>query len=124
LFLRNHDELTLEMCAGEERDYMYYAYPEIRSCGATSASRGGWHRCWTMIVERSSCSTAWCLRFLEVRLFTTGMKSAWETMSIWGIAMASGRPCNGLLTETADFRRPILRSSTFPPFQIPSMAST
>jgi len=26
LFLRNHDELTLEMCAGEERDYMYYAY--------------------------------------------------------------------------------------------------
>jgi len=26
LFLRNHDELTLEMCAGEERDYMYFAY--------------------------------------------------------------------------------------------------
>ena len=26
LFLRNHDELTLEMCTGEERDYMYYAY--------------------------------------------------------------------------------------------------
>jgi maltose alpha-D-glucosyltransferase / alpha-amylase len=26
LFLRNHDELTLEMCSGEERDYMYYAY--------------------------------------------------------------------------------------------------
>src|SRR5262252_8018998 len=33
LFLRNHDELTLEMCAGEERDYMYYAYardPQLR----------------------------------------------------------------------------------------------
>jgi maltose alpha-D-glucosyltransferase/alpha-amylase len=26
LFLRNHDELTLEMCTSEERDYMYYAY--------------------------------------------------------------------------------------------------
>jgi len=26
LFLRNHDELTLEMCMDEERDYMYYAY--------------------------------------------------------------------------------------------------
>ncbi len=26
LFLRNHDELTLEMCSGEERDYMYYSY--------------------------------------------------------------------------------------------------
>ncbi|MDP3767321.1 MAG: maltose alpha-D-glucosyltransferase, partial [Dehalococcoidia bacterium] len=26
LFLRNHDELTLEMVTAEERDYMYYAY--------------------------------------------------------------------------------------------------
>jgi len=26
LFLRNHDELTLEMVTREERDYMYYAY--------------------------------------------------------------------------------------------------
>ena len=26
LFLRNHDELTLEMCSDEERDYMYHEY--------------------------------------------------------------------------------------------------
>jgi maltose alpha-D-glucosyltransferase/alpha-amylase len=26
LFLRNHDELTLEMVTGDERDYMYFAY--------------------------------------------------------------------------------------------------
>jgi len=26
IFLRNHDELTLEMVSDEERDYMYYAY--------------------------------------------------------------------------------------------------
>jgi maltose alpha-D-glucosyltransferase/alpha-amylase len=26
MFLRNHDELTLEMCTDEERDYMYYEY--------------------------------------------------------------------------------------------------
>jgi maltose alpha-D-glucosyltransferase/alpha-amylase len=42
LFLRNHDELTLEMVTDEERDYMYrvYAYdcPRARS---TSASGGG-----------------------------------------------------------------------------------
>src|SRR5204863_5075142 len=33
LFLRNHDELTLEMVTDEERDYMYRAYtsdPEAR----------------------------------------------------------------------------------------------
>jgi len=28
LFLRNHDELTLEMCTDAERDYMYYAYAQ------------------------------------------------------------------------------------------------
>jgi len=28
LFLRNHDELTLEMCTSPERDYMYYAYAQ------------------------------------------------------------------------------------------------
>jgi maltose alpha-D-glucosyltransferase/alpha-amylase len=28
LFLRNHDELTLEMCTGAERDFMYYAYAQ------------------------------------------------------------------------------------------------
>ena len=26
LFLRNHDELTLEMVSDDERDYMYFAY--------------------------------------------------------------------------------------------------
>ena len=28
IFLRNHDELTLEMCTDEERDYMHMAYAE------------------------------------------------------------------------------------------------
>jgi maltose alpha-D-glucosyltransferase/alpha-amylase len=28
VFLRNHDELTLEMVTNEERDYMYYAYAQ------------------------------------------------------------------------------------------------
>ncbi|HEQ71665.1 MAG TPA: maltose alpha-D-glucosyltransferase [Spirochaetia bacterium] len=30
LFLRNHDELTLEMCTDSERDYMYQAYADDR----------------------------------------------------------------------------------------------
>jgi maltose alpha-D-glucosyltransferase/alpha-amylase len=33
LFLRNHDELTLEMVSEDERDYMYMAYsadPKMR----------------------------------------------------------------------------------------------
>src|SRR5260370_20022551 len=31
LFLRNHDELTLEMVTDEERDYMYRAYTQDRA---------------------------------------------------------------------------------------------
>jgi maltose alpha-D-glucosyltransferase/alpha-amylase len=31
LFLRNHDELTLEMVTDEERDYMYRAYTQDRT---------------------------------------------------------------------------------------------
>jgi maltose alpha-D-glucosyltransferase/alpha-amylase len=51
LFLRNHDELTLEMVTDEERDYMYRAYTQDRAarinlgirrrlarCSATSAA--------------------------------------------------------------------------------------
>jgi maltose alpha-D-glucosyltransferase / alpha-amylase len=34
LFLRNHDELTLEMVTDEERDYMYKrSTPPTRRCG-------------------------------------------------------------------------------------------
>ena len=31
LFLRNHDELTLEMVTDEERDYMYASTPRTRA---------------------------------------------------------------------------------------------
>jgi len=38
LFLRNHDELTLEMVSTMERDYMYDQYAATNTCGSTSAS--------------------------------------------------------------------------------------
>ncbi len=51
LFLRNHDELTLEMVTDEERDYMYRAYA-ARPAGADQprASAGA--------SRRSSATTA------------------------------------------------------------------
>jgi len=43
IFLRNHDELTLEMVTDEERDYMYRAYahdPQMRiNLGIAALSR-------------------------------------------------------------------------------------
>ena len=38
LFLRNHDELTLEMVTDMERDYMYDSMPATSTCASTSAS--------------------------------------------------------------------------------------
>ena len=46
LFLRNHDELTLEMVTDEERDYMYRVYARrARARGSTSGSGGDSRRC-------------------------------------------------------------------------------
>jgi hypothetical protein len=46
MFLRNHDELTLEMVTDEERDYMYRVYATTRRRASTWASAAAWRRCW------------------------------------------------------------------------------
>ena len=46
IFLRNHDELTLEMVTDEERDYMYQRVRHAtHGCAATWASAGACSRC-------------------------------------------------------------------------------
>ena len=64
LFLRNHDELTLEMVTDEERDYMYHAY----SAGSANADQsrhspppGAADR--TITGGESSCLTALLFSF-------------------------------------------------------------
>ena len=55
MFLRNHDELTLEMVTDEERDYMYRVYAAAtRRRASTSASAAAWRRCWATTGARSS----------------------------------------------------------------------
>ena len=54
LFLRNHDELTLEMVTDEERDYMYRIYARTPGPASTWASAGAWPPCWTTTAARSS----------------------------------------------------------------------
>ncbi len=55
VFLRNHDELTLEMVTDEERDYMYQRVrPRPASCGSTSESGGDSRRCCRTTATRSS----------------------------------------------------------------------
>ena len=61
LFLRNHDELTLEMVTDEERDYMYRVYAHDPQMRINLGIRRGWRRCWATTAAGSSCSTACCV---------------------------------------------------------------
>ncbi len=81
LFLRNHDELTLEMVTDEERDYMYRRYagdPRMR------VNVGIRRRLATLLQDdgaRWSCSTRCCCRCRALRRSTTATRSAWATTS-------------------------------------------
>jgi maltose alpha-D-glucosyltransferase/alpha-amylase len=44
MFLRNHDELTLEMVTHEERDYLTPNMRTTGECGSIWVSVGGWRR--------------------------------------------------------------------------------
>src|ERR1044072_3672768 len=71
IFLRNHDELTLETVTEEERDYMHAEYakdPRMRACSRATATR-------------SSCSTPSCCRCRVRPSCTTATRSAWATTS-------------------------------------------
>ena len=46
LFLRNHDELTLEMVTDEERDYMYRVYAHDPKAKINLGIAAGWLRSW------------------------------------------------------------------------------
>jgi len=53
-FLRNHDELTLEMVTDEERDYMYRAYAHDPQMRINLGSAAGSRRSCATIAGRSS----------------------------------------------------------------------
>jgi maltose alpha-D-glucosyltransferase/alpha-amylase len=98
LFLRNHDELTLEMVTDEERDYMYRVYasdPQMR------INLG--------IRRRLAALMNYDRRHVELMnglLFslpgnprsTTATRSEWATTITSGIATASARRCSGAPT--------------------------
>jgi maltose alpha-D-glucosyltransferase/alpha-amylase len=91
LFLRNHDELTLEMVADEERG--------SRRCSTTGATRSS-----SCTPSFSPCPAARCS--------TTATRSAWATTSTWAIATACARPCTGRAIATPASRAPTSPSST------------
>jgi maltose alpha-D-glucosyltransferase / alpha-amylase len=106
IFLRNHDELTLEMVTDEERDYMYTEYardPRMR------VNIGIRRRLAPLI---SSCSTACSSPCRARRCSTTVTRSGWATTSTSATATASAPRCSGRRIAMPASRRPTLGGST------------
>ena len=100
LFLRNHDELTLEMVTDEERDYMYQEYasdPRMRL-------NLGIRRRLAPLMDNGRRQ----IELLHSLLFSlpgtpssiTATRSAWATISTSATATACARRCNGAATAT------------------------
>lgn len=83
IFLRNHDELTLEMVTDRERDYLWNYYAEDRRARINLASVAAWRLCCNAIAGASSCSPACCCRCPVRRPCTTATNWAWATTSTW-----------------------------------------
>jgi len=77
IFLRNHDELTLEMVTDEERDYMYNEYATTRGCAGTSASGDAW-ALWSKTTGAwPSCSTGYSCPCRAARSSITATSCLW-----------------------------------------------
>jgi hypothetical protein len=112
IFLRNHDELTLEMCTDEERDYMYKTYAENPKMKINIGIRRRLMPSWTGISGATNSSMPCCFAYLVPRCFTMGTRSGWGTTFTWGTATGSGHRCSGTITATGDFPGPTPASST------------
>ena len=113
LFLRNHDELTLEMVTDDERDYMYEEYAKdprmklnlgIRRRLAPLLDNG---RDEIQLHARDPLLAPGL-----ARSSTTATRSGWATTSSSATATACARRCSGRATATAASRAPTSSSST------------
>ena len=104
MFLRNHDELTLEMVTDEERDYMYRVYANDPRARINLGIR---RRLAPLLANnRRKIELINVLLLLAARArrsSTTATRSAWATTFTWATATACARRCNGARTATPVF---------------------
>ena len=111
VFLRNHDELTLEMVTDEERDYMYRVYAREQRSRINLGIRRRLAPLLGNNRRRIELMNSLLFSMPGARSFTMGTRSAWGTTFTSATAMASARRCNGVPTAMPAFREPIPRSS-------------
>jgi maltose alpha-D-glucosyltransferase / alpha-amylase len=108
LFLRNHDELTLEMVTDDERDYMYLAY----SADPRMRVNLGIRRRLAPLVDnnrrRIELLNRLLFSFPGTPILYYGDGIGMEITFTWATAMVSGPRCNGMPTAMPAFpqRRP------------------
>ena len=107
LFLRNHDELTLEMVTDAERDEMYAEYaadPMMRR------NSGIGRRLAPLLHNSRPADGALLLAAVHAARAapssTTATRSGWATTSTSATATACARRCSGRATATPASRRP------------------
>ena len=120
IFLRNHDELTLEMVTEEERDYLFAEYAKDPADEAAHGDRpapGPPARPGPAAVRAPLLPAVHPAR--AARSSTTGTRSRWATTSTWATATRCARPCSGPRTATAGSAGPTSPSSTCRPLMDP-----
>jgi maltose alpha-D-glucosyltransferase/alpha-amylase len=106
LFLRNHDELTLEMVTDEDRDYMYKVYASDPKARLNLGIR----RRLTPLLggQPAQNRAAQRVAFFSCparRLSIMATRSAWATTSISAIGTACARRCKWSADRNAGFSR-------------------
>ena len=113
IFLRNHDELTLEMVTEDERDYLWKFYAE----DARARINLGIRRRLAPLMKNDRrkielLNSHAASRCPARRSSTTATRSAWATTTISATATACARRCSGRPTATPASAAPTRSSST------------
>ena len=105
IFLRNHDELTLEMVTDEERDYMYRVYAADPRARINLGIRRRLAPLLGNNRRKIELINSLLFSLPARRSFTTATKSAWGTTSTSAIAMACARPMQWSPDRNAGFSK-------------------
>ena len=113
IFLRNHDELTLEMVTDKERDYLWNFYAADRRARINLGIRR--RLAPLMDNDRRKIELMNCAAVLDAGhagRSITATRSAWATTSISATATACARRCSGRPTAMAASRAPTRSGSS------------
>jgi maltose alpha-D-glucosyltransferase/alpha-amylase len=120
IFLRNHDELTLEMVTDAERDYLWSTYASDKRARINLGIRRRLAPLMERDRRRIELMNALLLSMPARRRSITATRSAWATTSISATATACARRCNGPRPQRRLSRAPIPARLVLPPVADPS----